>query len=275
MLTAEVMLRRLLPLAVAVGLTACETDSEAPESDLSLFASSTPAGELVVPGSREGFLHVLAPMPSDGLTVSYVVSGPAGLNGSLEILVAPGGRRREVWSLELPMPDGESRWIEESATQTEDYIWTGSGDGLEVQRAPLGAIADAYLRLPHAERKQVVESLDAFRRRIVDARVEHPGPRREVLGVPCLATRLAAQELCVWEQTGLPLEYRGNAFSLELQSIDEHAEVPAHAFAVPAAVEQAAPSVDLDPAESLDRLARRDYAELGPLLHPGLRLPLG
>lgn len=269
------MLRHLLLLAVAVGMTACEAEPEAPASDLSLFASSTPAGELVVPGSREGFLHVLAPMPSEGLAVSYVVSGPAGLSGSLEILVAPGGRRREAWSLELPMPDGESYWIEESAVQTEDYVWTGSGDGLEVQRAPLGAIADAYLRLPHAERKRVVESLDAFRRRIVDARVEHPGPQREVLGVPCLATRLAAQELCVWEETGLPLEYRGNAFSLELQSIDEQADVPEEAFAVPKAVERAAPSVDLDPEQSLRRLARRDYAELGPLLHAGLRLPLG
>ena len=254
---------------------ACATPDVAPTSDLALLDMSTGAAATVVPDTREGFLAVLAPLPSDAVRVTYDVAGPGGLSGELEILLLPGGRRREAWLLELPLPDGATHRIESSAVQTEDYAWVGTGGDLEIERSPLGALADAYLGLPQSERRAVVESLDSFRLRIASARKNVASPDREILGVPCLATRLAAQDLCVWEETGLPLDYRGNAFSLRAREIVIDAPVPDDAFEVSAEVKREAPGPDMDPHESLRRLARQDYAELGPLLHPGLRLPLG
>lgn len=266
-------MRRLLGLLVCV--TACGSEPVPPTSDLALLAMSSSAALQAVPQTRDEFLDVLAPLPADGVRVDYEVQGPGGLTGVLQITMQPGGRRLERWVLELPLADGQTRRIEDSATQTADYIWTGQGDTLEVDRAPLGALADAYLALPDDERREVVDSLRDFRLRVDDARTHAPGPAREILGIACLSTRLAAQELCVWEQTGLPLDYRGNAFSLRATAIDLSPQVSAKTFAVPTEVQRSAPGPDLDPGESLRRLARRDYAELGPLLHPGLRLALG
>ena len=228
-----------------------------------------------LPTTREAFLHELAPAPSDALQISYEVSGPAGLGGSLEIVLRPGGRRVERWRLSLPLPDGEARTIEGRAVQTEDYVWTGEGESLVVDRAPLGVLADAYMTLSIQEQRRVVEGLRAFRAQLEVAREDDQATMREILGVPCLETQLAAQSLCLWEETGLPLTYDGNVFSLRALAIDLDPQVDDWWFEVPPEVEHNAPGPDLDPDASLQRLARRDYAELGPLLHPGLRLPLG
>jgi len=254
---------------------ACASPEVAPSSDLALLDMSTGIEATPAPDTREGFLAVLAPLPSDAVRVTYDVEGPGGLSGELEILLLAGGRRREAWVLELPLRDGATHRIESSAVQTEDYAWVGSGGDLEIERSPLGALADAYLGLPQSERRVIVDSLDSFRSRIASARKSVAAPDREILGVPCLSTRLAAQDLCVWEETGLPLDYRGNAFSLRAREVVMDAPIPPDAFLVSAEVKREAPGPDLDPHESLRRLARQDYAELGPLLHPGLRLPLG
>ncbi|MBL4684149.1 MAG: hypothetical protein JKY37_06145 [Nannocystaceae bacterium] len=266
---------RILSLALVSMTLACASEPAAVVSDLALLATATSSAAERLPQTREEFLRTLSPLPFDAVRVTYAVQGPGGLAGTLEILLASGGRRRESWTLALPLPGGDVRTIAASAVQTADYIWTGTGEFLEVDRAPLGALADAYLKLPEDERRRVVESLDAFRSRVSWARVDAPGPGREVLGMPCLETRLAAQELCIWEATGLPLDYRGNAFAMQATTIETDARIPEGAFSAPMDVQRNAPAPDLDPAESLSRLARQDYGELGPLLHPGLRLPLG
>lgn len=266
---------RLLPLALVSLGVACGGEAPAARSDLAMLTTAMPAWVQVAPDSRETFLEVFAPLPADAIAVQYGVEGPAGLHGTLEILVRPGGERRESWALSLPLPDGETRAIEGSAIQTADYGWVGEGDSLEVVRSPLGALADAYLALDAEGRARVIASVRAFRTRLAAAADRAAPPTEEILGVPCVPQRLAAQELCVWTPTGLPLRYQGTAFSLVALSIELSPSVPAGAFAVPPAVRQAAPRVELDAARSLERLVAEDYAELGPLLHPGLRLPLG
>ncbi|MEM6995613.1 MAG: hypothetical protein AAF721_34195, partial [Myxococcota bacterium] len=272
---ADEAMRPIFCPAVLAAAVACGPEAAAPTSDLGLLATASASTAARLPQTRTEFLDVVAPLPFDAVRVQYEVSGPGGLAGTLEILLKAGGERRESWMLQLPLAEGEVRTIAASAVQTADFVWAGTGDTLEVDRAPLGALADAYLALPSDERRRVIESLAAFRTRVDVARTDAPGTGREILDVPCLATRLAAQELCVWEATGLPLDYRGNAFVMRATAIETDATVPDGAFEVPAEVERNAPGPDLDPAESLARLAREDYAELGPLLHPGLRLPLG
>lgn len=264
------------PHVVALAVLAAACDAPASELAIETEASAAPIAEaLPIPDTREGFLRELAPLPSDAVQVSYEVEGPGGLSGTLEVLLQPGGLRREHWILDLPVPGGESESIEGESIQTSDFAWTGAPSRWTVERAPFGALADGYLGLAAEDRRAVIDSIRSFRDRLADARREHPGNAEEILGVSCLAVRLAAQELCVWEETGLPLRYAGNAFTLRALAIDLDPAIDAEAFAVPSDVEHAAPAPDLDPQASLQRLAERNYAELGPLLHPGLRLPLG
>lgn len=268
-------MRRLLMLSLLANVAACDLDPAPPTSDLSLLATASTIAAPPLPRTRAEFLAVMAPLPFAAVHIEYDVHGPGGLLGTLEVLVAPGGLRREHWSIELPVPDNKVRMIESSAVQTPDVAWAGQGDSLGVESAPLGALADAYLKLEPDLQQRVVDSLRRFRQRVAAARAQTPGPSRAVLGVPCLQTRLAAQELCIWEETGLPLETKGNAFGLTARRIDTDPEVGDDAFDVPAAVRRRAEPVAVDAAASLARLADEDYADLGPLLHPGLRLPVG
>lgn len=263
----------IVAASLAVLATAACADPE-PHLGAARTGSELESGE-PLPTTREAFLRELAPAPADALQISYEVRGPAGLGGSLDIVLRPGGRRVERWRLSLPLPDGEERTIEGRAVQTEDYVWTGEGESLVVDRAPLGVLADAYVTLPIERQRRVVDGLRAFRAQLEVAREDDQATMREVLGVPCLETQLAAQSLCLWEETGLPLRYDGNVFTLRALAIDLDPTVDEWWFDVPPEVERSAPGPDLDPDASLQRLARQDYAELGPLLHPGLRLPLG
>ena len=89
----------------------------------------------------------------------------------------------------------------------------------------------------------------------------------------CLVTRVAAHRLCVWEETGLPLQYTGAAFDVVAQRIEIDAAIPEGAFELPPGGQRAPEQAPLDPAASLQRLAAGDVAELAILLQPGLRAP--
>jgi hypothetical protein len=261
---------------LVLGLIACEaTPPELPD-----FAELQPPDAVIVsdaPETREAFLAELAPMPFATVRIEYDVTGPGGMDGMLELLAAPGGFRREAWSLQMPTTTVEPIAIEGSAIQTPDRAWTDAVDGPALVRdVPLGPIADAYLALPPASREDVASTLRRFHAELEAGRRVRPGQRAQVQGRDCLVTRVAAHRLCVWEQTGLPLQYTGAAFDVVARRIEVAPTVPAHAFDLPPggrrATEQPLP---VDPARSVERLAAGDVAELARLLQPGLRLPPG
>jgi hypothetical protein len=259
---------------LALGLLACEATPPAVPD----FSELQPPDRVLVsdlPETRDAFLAELAPLPFDAVKIAYEVTGPGGLHGTLELLATPGGYRREAWKLELPTTAIEPIAIEGAAIHTPDRTWTDAVDGAAIVRdVPLGDIADAYLELPPASRAEVAATLRRFHAELAAGRRARPGTRARVQDRDCLLTRVAAHRVCVWEETGLPLQYTGAAFDVVAQHVDVAPTVPRRAFELPPGARRATEDVPpLDPTRTLERLAAGDVAELAILLQPGLRLP--
>lgn len=260
--------------AVAALLVGC---GQAPATAPADFSDLTPppaADEADVPATREAFLARLAPLPYDSVRIVYEVTGPGGMTGTLELLAAPGGRRREAWALKIEREDAGSIAIGGGSVQTPDRSWTDAVDGAAVvRRVPLGPIADAYLRLPDPARVRVTKSLRRYHAELDAARTTHPGQERETIeGQSCLMTRVTGHDLCIWEETGLPLRYQGRTFTVVAREIEVDTEVHPGAFALPPGGKRATDDgAAFDPAQSIERLAKGDAAELSRLLQPGLR----
>jgi hypothetical protein len=234
------------------------------------------------PATREAFLDLLAPLPGPCVRIVYRVDGPGGLDGTLELLAKPGGFRRENWAFERPGPDGTVRVLRGSTIQTPDGLWSGEEGGTGV-RSPsvLGGLADAYLALDPIRRLEAAQSLERWHADLERARLDHPGDVRTVANTPCLHMRIGAQDVCVWEQAGLPLEYRGAEFSLVAirVEVDADASLTPDTFSLPAAGSDAAvgdgpPASALDPRRAIDALVAGDYGALATVLTPSVRLPV-
>jgi hypothetical protein len=267
----------LVAALLGVDSAACERQKEISSSARQMSKEST---KEEIPRTREGFLAELAPQPGGDLFVAYDVKGPAGIAGSLELVTRAGGYRRETWSIVLQVDGQEDVRIEGVTIQTPERVWTGVGNepGV-VTTSPLHALADAYLTLQPVEQARVVASLRAWHADLAKVRAKHPGEVKEILGVRCLWLQIAAQHLCLWEEMGIPLRYRGRSYSLEATRLERESEVSDHIFVFPerARTARTAPlagSLVLDPVESLRSLANGDYAPMALMLQPGLRIPL-
>lgn len=277
----------LLAGVALVGATACRGDAasgpkKADDGQLAPIEIDPPvAARGSVPETVETFLERLIPLPSPAIEVTYEVSGPGGLEGTLEVSTRPGGWRREAWVLRVPMPESDdvATQIDGLTIQTPSQIWTAVGEEPgTVTPNQLEGLAQAYLDLDDEARRDVVAALDGWYARLAEAREEAPGERDTIAGQDCLETRVAAQNLCLWEQAGLPLRYAGSEFSLEAKAIDRHAEIADAAFELPPRAREAheAPLPEaavIDPKAAVDKLASGDYAPLALLLTPGFRVP--
>lgn len=293
--TSRYLVASLVALGLGAALTACKGDAQGDEADPGAdadhgdapIAVDPPVAEVGnAPDTEEAFLRRLVPLPSPAIEVVYDVTGPAGLEGELRLWVRPGGWRREAWTLRVPMPGREAP--DESAVvtkvtgltiQTPDRIWTAVGDEVgTVTQNRIGDLAEAYLALDPTARVDVISALDGWYARLDAARDDAPGQRKTVAGLDCLQTRVAAQNVCLWESAGLPLTYQGSEFSLRAVKVDRSPELPDDAFELPsrAANAEAVPipkSLELDPEAAVKKLANGDYAPLALVLTPGFRVP--
>jgi hypothetical protein len=139
----------------------------------------------------------------------------------------------------------------------------------------LGALARAYLQLPQDARAPVVESIRAWHRMLAEQRAKDDSATAEVLGVPCLQTRIAAQNVCMWEETGLLLRYEGSAFRLEATHIDRAPKLDPDTFALPPEAKSATPitTAEQDYAQILQDIAGGSYGSVSALLFAGDALP--
>ncbi len=262
-----------LAIAFGLGMSGC---AEAPAAFDPPDLEVPDQVEIIdVSATREEFLAELAPLPWSAVAIDYDVQGPGGISGTLSIWMTEGARRKETWSLTMPMPDAEPARIEGAAIQTPDWSWTDAVEGSAVQRAVnLGRLADAYLELETSQQIEVTEQVRRWHAELRRGRKAHPGRVAAVLGQECLQTQSAGQSLCVWEATGLPLEFRSEAFTLVARAIDTEFALPEAAFSIPAGAQRAADAeASFDAAKSLQKLAEGDLAEVAVLLQPGLRLP--
>jgi hypothetical protein len=232
------------------------------------------------PSTEAEFLQALAPLPGAGVRVVYDVDGPGSLDGTLEILARPGGFRRENWALTRPSTDGAVRQVRGSTIQTPSASWSGiEGEAGTKTASPLEGLARAYLALEPASRAAAAENLRRWHADLRQARTEHPGDVREIAGTGCLQMRVAAQDLCLWEEAGLALEYRGAEFTVVATRIELDTAIEDGAFALPERAAQARTvalpaAFDLDPEAGMRALVAGDYGPLAAVLTPGLRMPL-
>lgn len=240
--------------------------------------------DLAIPQTVEEFLERLVPLPSPAIVVVYEVTGPGNMQGTLELSTKPGGWRKEAWTLRIPVPGAEGPGgsavvteVRGTVIQTPREIWTGIADQAgEVMPNPLASLGEAYLELSPTKRNDVLSALEGWYGKLAEARTEAPGERSTIAGEDCLQTRVAAQNVCIWEAAGLPLAYEGAQFSLRAKEIRRPSSLPETTFERPAvaadAVEKPSP-IELDPQAALGELANGDYAPLALVLTPGFRVP--
>lgn len=214
-----------------------------------------------LPEDAAGILRELAPIPGGATVIVYDVVGPAGLSGTLEVLAAEGGLRRDNWTISLPLPTG-AREIRGSSITTPDAIWRAEGeDAGVIEPGRLRAVADAIAALDPPMRASVLTQVRSWRDELERARAEDPGERDTIAGVSCVRVRAGGGEVCTWEEAGLPLRYDGSAFSIVATHVEHDARLGPHAFDIPAMAARA-PSMtsSKDPTGQLVAIAAGDRA---------------
>lgn len=267
-------MRILAIAALALALIGCKSpERDAPETKIEVTPEPAAAP---LPTNEAEFLAELMPLPdgAEAIEISYAVTGPA-LEGELTILVREGGYKREHWELRTTGGDVGLRSAGLSIVNPEQ-IWSApEGQPGELRPNLLGALARAWLALDESQRVAVAQAIRDWHALLARRRAEVPGDRGEVLGVACLRTRVAAQNLCMWEEAGLFLRYEGSAFSIEATQIDRSPKVPTDAFVLPPEARDAtrieAETVDFGVA--LAEAAKGNFAELVLLVSRTRGLP--
>jgi hypothetical protein len=243
-------------------------------------AAKAEAGEVEaaapIPTTEAGFLAELVPLPegAEAIAVEYEITGPA-LVGEMTTTITAGGKRRDDWELRSTTSDTTLR-AAGSTIVNPSRIWTASeGSGGELRQNPLAELAAAYMRLEPEARAGVVESIRAWHRLLAEQRERERGRRAEVLGVSCLQTRIAAQNVCMWEETGLLLRYEGSAFTIEAKKIDRDPKLEAGVFELPpeAAELEVTPVAEQDYDQILQDIAAGSYGSVSALVLGSRGLP--
>jgi hypothetical protein len=258
--------------AVLLAIAACDELPSEPAM-LATPPASMPAPIPATPPAMidaETILHELAPVPSGALVIVYDVDGPAGIHGTLETLVADGGRRRDNWQLSVPLPDG-AREISGSRVRTPELRWHADGDDVgRMQPTSLATIAAAIAALDPVPRAKILAELQRWRAELAHARVENPGEHEQIAGVECTRVRAGGGEVCTWEELGVPLRYAGPALRVVARHIEHGAVLGPHAFDIPAGAVVEAPAPDRDDAPRLAAILAGDRAAIVRLLRPEL-----
>jgi hypothetical protein len=270
------MTRAALLAALGLSLLACKGEQTETQPQTEPATPAADAGSL---DSEDAFLAALIPLPDglDAIEVRYGVSG-SGLTGEVTVTLGPGGRRHERWQLQADVADPSLRTAGVRIV-TPDRIWTandGAPGKLEINH--LGNLARAYMELEPQMRAKVAASVGEWYELLAEQRKLDKGVRGEVLGVSCLQTRIAAQNVCMWEEANVLLRYEGSAFTLEATQIDRAPKLAADVFALPAAAGstelQDSPAPDY--AKVLQDIAAGSYGSVSALvLGVGVLPPVG
>jgi hypothetical protein len=257
---------------------ACKGD-ERPADSAPASDSARPEPFAPLPASEAEFLVELAPLPdrASAIEVRYQITEITGsaLTGEMTVMLAAGGNRRERWELRTGTEAGRLGTTGLRIV-TPDLVWIANeGAPGELSTNQLGALARAYLQLPEEARAPVVESIRAWHRMLAEQRTRDDSATAEVLGVTCLQTRIAAQNVCMWEETGLLLRYEGSAFRIEATQIDRAPKLEPDVFTLPPEAKTATPVAAAEPQyeQILRDIAGGSYGSVSALLFAGDALP--
>jgi hypothetical protein len=269
---------RTMVMAACV-LAACK-GGDAPGKDSAASQASEEKPPTAIPTSEAEFLAELAPLPegAEAIEVRYRITpttGDASLVGEMTTTLGVGGKRREQWELRAGPPDAQLRTTGLRIV-TADRVWIANeGAPGELSANHLGALARAYLQLPEDGRAKIIESIHAWHRMLAEQRERDGDTRSEVLEVSCLQTRIAAQNVCMWEETGLLLRYEGSAFRIEAFSIDRKPQLRPDTFTLPTEAQGPVPAGGAEPnyEQVLRDIAEGSYGSVSALLLAPEALP--
>ncbi|EDM75585.1 hypothetical protein PPSIR1_29026 [Plesiocystis pacifica SIR-1] len=241
-----------------------------------------------LPQTRAEFLAEVYPLPegAPGLELRYEVRGEVA-EGTYLIQMKPGGYRRESWKvrwqgIDNPMADEEAvrPLISEGATLvTPSHIWTArKGDPGELRSNHLETFASAWYSLADDQKASTMAAIREWQSVLAKERLANPGELATVHGVSCLQTRIAAQNLCMWEEAGVFLRYEGAVFNVELVSLDRNPELDEDLFEIPVEAASRAERVEVEPLAHeaiLDELTQGKYEAMTGLVAPGTLDALG
>lgn len=263
-------------IAALLFATACDLPSftDPPAPSVAAAPATLPSvvaiarADLPIPADPRGILLELAPLPDPAIVIVYDVVGPAGMSGTLEVLAAEGGMRRDNWTITLPLPDGP-REIRGSAVRTPTTFWRAEGETAgTIEPARLQDVADAIAKLDPDTRAKVIGEIREWQAELATARADDPGERDTVADISCVRVRAGGGEVCTWEEAGLPLRYDGATFSIVASHVERGASLGVHAFDIPADAAKSplapAPAPPVGPA--LTAIAAGDRAALLRLL---------
>lgn len=231
-----------------------------------------PEAEVASSSDDADVLALLAPLPAGPFELRYRITGPGGLTGELVVIQKAGGWRSERWTM---TSDGQLA-IEGRTIATPRMLWTAVGEQPgETTALHLGALADAWLALPPERRDAAAANLTEWRAELAKSRLEQPGEGETIEGVRCVKMRIAAQNLCLWEETGLLMRYEGAAFELVVTKVTRDPAIAKDAFELPAISKDAkqVPVEGIDAKALVEGLADGKVGPIAALLAPGLRLP--
>lgn len=261
---------RRAAVLLTVLLLGCPSGEQKAEPSARQQVEST---QPVSPSDEAGVLAELAPMPEGAVELSYRITGPGGLAGELIVIQKPGGWRSERWN----MTTGEGQLEVSGRTiATPRVSWTATGEQPgERSDRHLGALADAWLAMPVERRDAALANLRSWRADLAKSRLEQPGEIETIQGIRCMKMRIAAQNLCLWEEPGLLLRYEGAAFELRVTSVTRNPTIPADEFELPPQAKDAkrVPVDAIDAKALVEGLADGKVGPLAALLTPGLQLP--
>lgn len=284
----------------------CQREVPVKRTDLDALELETPKAAL--PGSAEAFLDALIPQPAPLIYVTYALEGAGGMTGNLEVWTAPGGYRKEAWTVTLRAAvEGEeatSRQASGVTIQTPREVLQRQGTQAPVRYSlPLEALARAWMDLEEPRRRAAYGHVVAWHADRARAASEAEDARQTVAGQVCTARRIAGQTLCISEQSGLLLSYESGAFRIVANRVELRTSGDPALFAARGEVmnpgtggggtgggagddaggdesgstraDSRSPVPELpDAAALLEALERGDMESLAPLVHPGFRVSL-
>ncbi len=238
------------------------------------------------PSNADELLVRLHPLPGgdEAIELRYRISGTYA-SGSFVIALQEGGYRHERWEIVWAGADPDEPFVSKGTTiVTPSQTWTGL-DGQPGERSdnPEAGLAAAWTTLEDRDRKAaVVAAIDEWHAVLAEQRAANPGERATIEGIDCLQTRIAAQNLCMWEEAGVFLRYEGALLTIELEHIDRAPKgIDAARFVLPPRADGArkletrlvdADGRSLDPELLLSELADGNYAVIAGLSAPRLGL---
>lgn len=254
----------VLALACMLASAACKTDKQ----DGGKSEEEAPAAAVATPTSEAAFLAELVPLPEgvEAVEIHYAITGPA-LRGTMTTTVAAGGARIDRWELSSTV-DPTLRSAGTTLVNA-DHVWSAAeGSAGELRPNHLGALARAYLDLDQDARAAVVESIRSWHAMLAEQRARDQGARTQIQGESCLRTRVAAQNVCMWEEVGVLLRYEGSAFTIEATKIDHSPTLSPDAFMLPRVADGAKelPGETHDYAQILTEIAAGSYGRVSALV---------